>query len=167
MAAGAGKEVVVFAALPPATAAAAPRARKLFSLESMPGDIQATAWSPDGTRLACATNGGFVVLFDGATGDRTGSLAAHERDLLWLAYSPDGRTLVSADTMSLRFSDALTLALFDELRPGWQINAVDLAADGREIVLGGEAIPDPDSAASRAGRVGIVDIGPPRPGEPP
>lgn len=163
MAAGCGKQVAVFDLPPPRTATAAPRARKLFSLESLPGDIQATAWSPDGTRLACATNGGFVVLFDAVTGDRTGSLAAHERDLLWLAYSPDGRTLMSADNMSVRFSDALTLALFDELRPGWQIKTVHASADGRSIVLGGETVTAPDSAAPHTGRVGIVDLGPPKP----
>jgi WD40 repeat protein/tRNA A-37 threonylcarbamoyl transferase component Bud32 len=162
IAAGSGKEVAVFSLPQARPAAAAPAARKLFSLESLPGDVQATAWSPDGTRLACATNGGFVVFFDAVTGDRTGSLAAHERDLLWLAYSPDGRTLLSADSMSLRFSDALTLALFDELRPGWQINAVNASADGRAIVLGGGTIPAPDSAAPREGRVGIVDLGPPK-----
>ncbi len=162
IAAGSGKEVAVFSVHRARTVTAAPAARKIFSLESLPGDVQATAWSPDGTRLACATNGGFVVFFDAVTGDRTGSLAAHERDLLWLAYSPDGRTLVSADSMSLRFSDALTLALFDELRPGWQINAVSASADGRAIVLGGETIPAPDGAAPREGRVGIIDLGPPK-----
>jgi eukaryotic-like serine/threonine-protein kinase len=164
IAAGSGKQVAAFALVPQRTADAALGARKLFSLESLPGDIQATAWSPDGTRLACATNGGFVVLFHAATGERTGSLAAHERNLLWLAYSPDGRTLVSADETSLRFSDALTLALFDELRPGWQINAVSASADGHTIVLGGETIPAPDTAAPREGRVGIIDVGPPKRG---
>jgi hypothetical protein len=65
--------------------------------------------------------------------------------------------------MGLRFSDALTLALFDELRPGWKIHAVHASADGSSIVLGGETIPAPDRAAPREGRVGIVDLGPPKP----
>ena len=103
IAAGAGKQAVLFHLEPTRGAARAPHVRQMLTLESLPGDVQATAWSPDGTRLACATNGGFVVLFDTATGERTGSLAAHERDLLWLAYAPDGRTLVSADAMSVRF----------------------------------------------------------------
>jgi WD40 repeat protein/tRNA A-37 threonylcarbamoyl transferase component Bud32 len=167
IAAGAGKQAVLFHLDPTRGAARAPRVRQVLTLESLPGDIKATAWSPDGTRLACATNGGFVVLFDTATGDRTGSLAAHERDLLWLAYSTDGRTLVSADAMSVRFSDALTLALFDELRPGWRINAAIMAADSSAIVLGGETLAAPDDASPPEGRMGIIDIGPPRQKGPP
>lgn len=162
IAAGAGKQAVLFHLEPTGETARAPRVRQMLTLEALPGDIQATAWSPDGTRLACATNGGFVVLFDTATGDRTGSLAAHERDLLWLAYSPDGRTLVSADAMSVRFSDAVTLALFDELRPGWQINAATMAADSSAIVLGGETLAAPDDPSAPDGLVGIIDVGPPR-----
>lgn len=167
IAAGAGKQAALFHVEPAGGTARAPRVRQILALESLPGDIQATAWSPDGTRLACATNGGFVVLFDTATGDQTGSLAAHERDLLWLAYSPDGRTLVSADAMSVRFSDAVTLALFDELRPGWRINAATMAADSSAIVLGGETLAVPDDPSPPGGRVGIIDVGPPRQDAPP
>lgn len=161
IAAGIGKEVAVFERGPDAASSGSITTRRMMMLDPLPGDIQAIAWSPDGGKVACATNGGFVVLFDADTGTRTGSLAAHERDMLALAYSPDGRTLISADAMSVRFSDAHTLALFDELRPGWKINAVHVSADGRTIAVGGETIPSPESPTPPAWRVGIIDLGPP------
>jgi WD40 repeat protein len=89
------------------------------------------------------------VLFDGATGAVRGALVPHERDALAVAFSRDGRILVSADPGCVRISDVATLATLDEIRPGWRVAALLLSADGRRIIIGGPAAGDTSGPDSR------------------
>ncbi len=101
------------------------------------------AWSTDGTVVAVGTRTGRVLLFDASTGVSRGAFATHERRIAGLAYSADGRALVSADANCIRISDATTLTTFDELRPGWQVQAIHLADDALVIAGGdGETMPN-------------------------
>lgn len=133
-------------------AAAAPL--RLHDVNDM---IAALAWSPDGGRLACGLRNGSVHLFDAATGRLTGTLAPHERQIFDIAWSPDGRVIVTADAECLRISDVATLSTYDDLRPGWNIETMCVAADGRFIAIGGFALtPNPDGR----GRLAILDLDP-------
>ena len=59
--------------------------------------VQTVAVSPDGQTLACADEGGQVVLWDAATGRELRQLARlPSYSVHALAFSPDGRTLVGA-----------------------------------------------------------------------
>ena len=119
--------------------------------------ISSLAWSPDGRRLACGLRNGSVHVFDIATGRMTGTLAPHERQIFDIAWSPDGRVIVTADAECLRISDAATLSTYDDLRPGWQIETMCVAADGRFIAIGGVAsTPNSDER----GRLAILDFDP-------
>jgi WD40 repeat protein len=119
--------------------------------------ISSLAWSPDGTRLACGLRNGFVHVFDAATGRVTGTLAPHERSISDIGWSPDGRVLATADAECLRISDAATFSTYDDLRPGWQIETMCVAIDGRFIAIGGFAsTPNPDGR----GRLAILDLDP-------
>ncbi len=53
------------------------------------------AWSPDGL-LAAATWGGRVLLVDGRTGQELISVPAHRGSVFGLAFSPNGKTLITA-----------------------------------------------------------------------
>ena len=119
--------------------------------------ISSLAWSPDGASLACGLRNGSVHVFDTVTGRMTGTLAPHERQIFDIAWSPDGRVIVTADAECLRISDAATLSTYDDLRPGWQIETMCVAADGRFIAIGGFAsTPNPDER----GRLAILDLDP-------
>jgi WD40 repeat protein len=136
----------------------APRAGKAqVRLDDVGDTIAAMAWSPDGLLLACGLRNGSLHLFDGTTGKRVGSLAPHERQIYDIAWSSDGRVLITADADGLRISDVATLSTYDELRPGWKIETMCLAADGGWIAIGGRAaVHNPDEQA----RLAILDLDP-------
>jgi dipeptidyl aminopeptidase/acylaminoacyl peptidase len=118
-------------------------------------ETTAVAWSPDAAVLACGTRTGAVQFFDAATGRPLGELAPHERMVIGLAFSPDGRVLVSADRHAVRVSEAATLTTLDELRPGMDLSGILLVSDSRRLVLAGQAgEPGPKGGA----RLGVVDL---------
>jgi hypothetical protein len=118
-------------------------------------ETTAVAWSPDAAVLACGTRTGAVQFFDAATGRPLGELSPHERMVIGLAFSPDGRILVSADRHAVRVSEAATLTTLDELRPGMDLSGICLVSDARRLVLAGQAgEPGPAGGA----RLGVVDL---------
>ena len=102
----------------------------------------AVAWSPDGALVACGARSGAVHIFEAATGASLGQFAPHERVVEGLAFSHDGRILISSDIDRVRISDVATRATLDEVRPGWRVVALLLSADGRRIWIGGPAAGD-------------------------
>jgi WD40 repeat protein len=126
-------------------------------LPDLPGDVQSLAWSPDGTRLVCGMNDGLVMVFD-ATGAAVGTLAAHERDLIGVAYLADGRTLVTADNENVRVSDAATLTTLDEIRPGWRIFDLSVMEDGSGVAIVGVVHDSAVDGFGAAGRVGLIRV---------
>lgn len=143
-------------ALLPVPGAGAPDAAPI-RLDDMTDPISSLAWSPDGRRLVCGGRHGAVHAFDGATGRHLGALAPHERQVVDVAYSPDGRVVLTADAECVRISDAETLTTFDDLRPGWQIETICLAANGRFVVIGGRG---PGSNPDERARLAILDLAP-------
>ena len=126
-------------------------------LEDVGDAIAAMAWSPDGTKIVCGLRNGALHFFDSRSGKRLASLAAHERQICDIAWSSDGRVLVTADADAVRISDVATLSTFDELRPGWKIETMCLAADGGWLAIGGRAAEqNPDEQA----RLAILDLEP-------
>ena len=58
--------------------------------------MHAVAFSPDGRRLASASDDGTVRLWDPATGAELAALTGHTGQVTAVAFSPDGRRLASA-----------------------------------------------------------------------
>jgi len=61
-----------------------------------PDRISAVAISPDGTRVATGDFAGGVCIWDTQTGRCLQALDMHRNDISALAFSPDGRSIVSA-----------------------------------------------------------------------
>jgi WD40 repeat protein len=55
--------------------------------------VRVMAWAPDGRTLATGSHKGEVDLWEGATGERRGSLPGDKENVEALAWSPDGKTL--------------------------------------------------------------------------
>jgi len=117
--------------------------------------LNCVAWSPDGRRLLCGGRRGEAVVYDAATGDRLGTLVPHARPIAAVAWSPDGQVLLTADDVGLRLSDATSLTVFDEIRPGWTITAIAVSAAGDLVALVGN---DPAEPAERSGRLATLSL---------
>jgi eukaryotic-like serine/threonine-protein kinase len=75
-----------------------------MNLDGFRDSVASLAWSPDGTQLAAGTgeirgfsrsNPGEIRIWDAVTGRETMNLHGHQHCIYSLAYSPDGRRLVS------------------------------------------------------------------------
>jgi len=66
-------------------------------------------WSPDGRRLASASNDGTVKIWDPDAGQETATLRGHEDRVNAVSWSPDGQRLASASwDRTIRIWDAST-----------------------------------------------------------
>jgi WD40 repeat protein len=91
----------------------------LLAMSGHDGDVVSVAWSPDGSKIAVATDGsdnaaapwhGTVLIWDAATGAKLHTLTGHTARLDSVSWSPDGTKVVSASPIdeSVRIWDAAT-----------------------------------------------------------
>ena len=163
-------ELAVAPSGPPRVAAAG-KHTAILALPSGPGPVaaaplvfpigeesSAVAWSPDGALLACGTRTGRTLLFDTATGAPRGGLVPHQRHIVFVAFSADDRTLVTADNDCVRISDVGTLTTLDEIRPGWFVKTARLVADDSRLVLGGCVL---NPGGTDVARLAVMELAPP------
>jgi len=94
--------------------------RFLLTLAGHTSTVRALVFSPDGRRLATASDDLTIQLWDAATGRQLLTLAGHPSNILHLAFHPDGTRLASCgDDGSVRLWDPATgqetLVLTDHL----------------------------------------------------
>jgi len=94
------------------------------------------ALSPDGHRLALATNSGFVRVFDVDTGVALLELGGHAGAVARVFFTPEGeRIVMAAADGKVRVLDARKGVLQRELDSGDALNRADLAKDGARVVV--------------------------------
>lgn len=67
----------------------------IHALSGHKGGVRSVAWSPDGTRLACAGGDGTLRVWEANTGAELHALSGHASWVRSVAWSPDGTRLAS------------------------------------------------------------------------
>jgi beta-lactamase regulating signal transducer with metallopeptidase domain len=104
-----------------------------------PAALLAVAYSPDGTRLAVASEDHSVEVRDAATGAVVFPIRGHEGPVNCLAFSPDGGTLATGSSdRTVRLWDVADGRELQVLRGhGHWVYAVAFSPDGRTLASGG------------------------------
>jgi Tol biopolymer transport system component len=126
--------------------------RELFPLNGHLREVGSVAWSPDGLRLATASQDGTTRVWDATDGRNLLTLEGHVEGVWSVSWSPDGRRLATAggDRTARVWDAAIGHELF---RLEGQLDvllSVSWSPDGRRLATGGR---------DRAARVCDADTG--------
>jgi len=119
--------------------------RKLWTTTA-PGNFYSVAFAPDGKTIAGGTDASTptttdcaVRLYDAATGRERAALLGHERQVCAVAFTADGKSLVSLGRGGdVRLWDVATSQLRAAFgRPGLAPECMALSPDGKTVALGG------------------------------
>jgi WD40 repeat protein len=113
--------------------------KRLYSLSDATDGLTSIAYSPADDEVAAAGYDKTIYIWKLGQDDGrlSRSLIADENSLLSLAWSPDGKTIVtSSSDRSIRFRDAkLNLTGVIDHQPDW-VEALDLSPDGKWLAAG-------------------------------
>jgi len=113
--------------------------RRLYTLSDALDGLTSIAFSPSGDRVAGAGYDKTIYIWQLAEDDGhlSQSLIADEESQLALAWSPDGKTIVTASSDgSIRFRDAgLDLVSVIDNQSDW-VQALDISPDGKWLAAG-------------------------------
>jgi WD40 repeat protein len=99
--------------------------------------IQAVAVSADGTRVLSSGGDGSVKLWDAATGRLLRTFEGHSRDVRSVAFSPDGRRVLSGSDNTLKLWDAATGRLIHTFAGHrYRVTSVAFSPDGTRVLSG-------------------------------
>src|SRR5262249_23427635 len=103
--------------------------------------VNGLTWSADGRWIASAENGGVARLWDATTGRPVCVLAGHREAVTSVAFSPDGKRLVTASKDSVPAWDRqtgqrlYTIQFRARREPGQEVASAVFASDGKTVVV--------------------------------
>ena len=114
--------------------------QRLYTLSDALDGITTITYHPSGKQIAAAGYDKTIRVWDltDKSGSLSNSLIADEDIILQLAYSRDGKVLVSTSAdRSIRFRDAITLNPIKDLdnQPDW-VEAISISPDGKWLAAG-------------------------------
>jgi len=109
----------------PATKATLPikeivQATLLYTYKGHTAEVRGIAWSPDGTRIASASEDRTVQVWDATTGSNVFTYRGHSRQVWSVVWSPDGKRIGSAG--------------FEQIAQVWQVGAGEDVAPGEKLL---------------------------------
>jgi WD40 repeat protein len=108
---------------------------------SVPGheiDVNAVAFSPDGSMLATTGDDGALRIWDPESGDRLASFRFGREGEVWgVSFSPDGRRVAASYAATVRVFDLASERVVAEL-PGLGAYSTSFSADGRRLAVGND-----------------------------
>ena len=122
----------------------------------LPEVVDGAAFSPDGSRVATASEDGKTRVFDIASGQVVYVLQDNRADTVWnkaakaLTFSPDGsRLAVAGEDKSIRVWDVQTAPLEQQVASAdWSVWGLAFSPDGAELVSASwESLPSPATVA--------------------
>jgi WD40 repeat protein len=127
-----------------------PMTRDCRTIETRAG-VESLTYSPDGSRIYSGHDGGLIMIWDVATGNRLSELSGHYVNVFGVAMSPDGTTLASAgyDRTVLLWDAATGQQLLRLADCKAQVNSVTFSPDGQLL-----------AAADHSGAITIWRAGP-------
>jgi WD40 repeat protein len=113
--------------------------KRLYTLSDASDGLTSVAYSPAGDQVAAAGYDKTIYVWrlSETDGHLAQSLIADQDTLLALAWSPDGKTIVTASSDgSIRFRDTkLDLTGVIDHQPDW-VEALDISPDGKRLAAG-------------------------------
>ncbi|MBN9119889.1 MAG: hypothetical protein J0I06_12135 [Planctomycetes bacterium] len=113
--------------------------RVLFALKGHSEVVNAVCFSPDGSRIATASNDTHAIVWDAADGRPLHKLAGHWRWASAVAFAPDGKTLATGGyDKTVRLWDVSSGTPKGVLvGDSGAVRAVAFSPDGRTVAIGG------------------------------
>ena len=114
--------------------------REAMTIRPGSNSLRSVAWTPDGRRLAVASDDGDVTIWDATTGRELARLRAHARGATAVAWNPDGTRLASGGEDALiRIWDAASFNSVATLRGHRDmVRCLDWRPDGKWLASGSQ-----------------------------
>jgi WD40 repeat protein len=110
--------------------------QELLSIKGHAGGVMSVVFSPDGKRLASASQDRTVTIWDAQTGQQILALKGHTAPVRRMAYSPDGKRLGTASIdQTMKVWDAQTGQELLTLKASGQ---VAFSSDGHRLACAGD-----------------------------